>query len=130
MSQLHSQLEMEPVYGFSHRLLQVIYGLCFRGQITGLENLPTDGGYLVACNHASLLDPPIVGLFLPNQVVFFARKTLWRPGFASWWLDGVRTIPVDRDGGTDVAAFKRVPGPVFTEYLAVFHVFRVDSHQR
>ena len=59
-------------------------------------------------NHVSLLDPPIVGLYLPQQVAFFARKTLWKPGFASWWLDNVGTIPVDRDGGTDVAAIKRV----------------------
>jgi 1-acyl-sn-glycerol-3-phosphate acyltransferase len=39
---------------------------------------------------------------------FFARKTLWKPGVASWWLDTVGTIPVDRDGGSDVSAIKRV----------------------
>jgi len=108
MSRTHTQLDMEPLYGFSHRMLVALYGIFFRGEITGLENLPTEGGYLVACNHTSLLDPPIAGLFLPHQVVFFARKTLWKPGIARWWLDGVSTIPVDRDGGTDVAAFKRV----------------------
>ena len=103
-----SLLDMEPFYAVSHALMTAAYRLCFRGEIQGLENLPETGGYIVACNHASFLDPPAVGLFLPHQVTFFARKTLWRPGFASWWLDGVRTIPVDRDGGTDVTAFKRV----------------------
>ena len=44
------------------------------------------------------------------QVTFFARKTLWKPGFASWWLNAVGVIPVDRDGGSDVAAIKRVLG--------------------
>jgi 1-acyl-sn-glycerol-3-phosphate acyltransferase len=39
---------------------------------------------------------------------FFARKSLWKPGVASWWLDEVGTIPVDRDGGSDVGAIKRV----------------------
>src|SRR4029077_11146707 len=38
----------------------------------------------------------------------FARKTLWHSRVASWWLNGVGTIPVDRDGGSDVAALKRV----------------------
>ena len=61
-----------------------------------------------ASNHASMLDPPVVGLYIPRQVAFFARKTLWKPGLASWWLDGVGAIPVDRDGGADVAAIKRV----------------------
>jgi 1-acyl-sn-glycerol-3-phosphate acyltransferase len=108
MSRARTQLEMEPLYGFSHALLRIAYGICFRGEITGLENLPAEGGYIVASNHASLLDPPIVGLYLPHQVGFFARRTLWKPGLASWWLSGVGTIPVDRDGGTDVAAIKRV----------------------
>jgi len=62
----------------------------------------------VAANHVSHLDPPIVGLFLPRQVSFFARKTLWKPGVAAWWLTAVGTIPVDRDGGTSIDAIKRV----------------------
>lgn len=108
MTRPSSQLGNGLLYGFSHALLKAAYRLCFRGQIAGLENLPEMGGYIVASNHASLLDPPIVGLYLPRQVAFFARKTLWRPGLASWWLDGVGAIPVDRDGGTDVTAIKRV----------------------
>ena len=103
-----TQSGMEPLYGFSHAILKIAYEICFRGEISGLENLPASGGYIIASNHASLLDPPIVGLYLPQQVAFFARKTLWKPGLAAWWLDGVGTIPVDRDGGADVAAIRRV----------------------
>jgi 1-acyl-sn-glycerol-3-phosphate acyltransferase len=99
---------MEPVYGFFYGLCWVFYQMFFRGDVTGLENLPEKGGYIVAANHASHLDPPIVGLFLPRQVSFFARKTLWKPGIASWWLTAVGTIPVDRDGGTSLDAIKRV----------------------
>jgi 1-acyl-sn-glycerol-3-phosphate acyltransferase len=99
---------MDPVYGFSHAVLEIIYQVCFRGEIDGLENLPPKGGYIVAANHASLLDPPIVGLYLPRQVRFFARQTLWKPGLAAWWLDAVGCIPVDRDGGGDIGALKGV----------------------
>jgi 1-acyl-sn-glycerol-3-phosphate acyltransferase len=104
----YAQLEMAPLYGFSHALIEIIYDICFRGEIAGTENLSPSGGYIVASNHASFLDPPIVGLFLPRQVSFFARKSLWKPGVASWWLDGVGTIPVDREGGADIHAIKRV----------------------
>jgi 1-acyl-sn-glycerol-3-phosphate acyltransferase len=38
---------------------------------------------------------------------FFARKTLWSNAVASWWLEAVETIPVDRDSG-DVGAIRRV----------------------
>jgi 1-acyl-sn-glycerol-3-phosphate acyltransferase len=74
----------------------------------GLENLPRSGAFLIAANHASHLDPPFIGSHVPRQMSFFARKTLWSGAFASWWLDAVGTIPVDRDGGQDVGALKRV----------------------
>ncbi|MBP8257522.1 MAG: 1-acyl-sn-glycerol-3-phosphate acyltransferase, partial [Opitutaceae bacterium] len=99
---------MEPMYGFFHYLCMLIYDVLFRGDVSGTANIPSDGPFIVACNHASHLDPPIVGSQIPRQMAFFARKTLWKPGIASWWLDGVGTIPVDRDGGTDVAAIRRV----------------------
>jgi 1-acyl-sn-glycerol-3-phosphate acyltransferase len=119
MSRAFPQVEMEPVYGFFHYLSHVIYGMFFRGEVVGLENLPADGAYLIASNHASHLDPPIVGSHLPQQVCFFARKTLWKPGLAAWWLDAVGTIPVDRDGGADVTAIKRVLGALKKEKVVI-----------
>ena len=110
MSLRHAQLEMEPIYGFFHSLCRLAHQMFVRGDVAGLENLPKAGGYIVAANHASHLDPPIVGQFLPRQVSFFARKTLWKPGLAAWWLDAVGTIPVARDGGTSLDAIKRVLG--------------------
>lgn len=108
MTTKHAQLEMEPVYGFFYGICRLAHQMFFRGDVAGLENLPETGGYIVAANHASHLDPPIVGQFLPRQVAFFARKTLWKPGIAAWWLTAVGTIPVDRDGGTSLDAIKRV----------------------
>ena len=108
MSSRHDQLAMDPVYGFFYGLCRLAHQMFFRGDVAGLENLPLSGGFIVAANHASHLDPPIVGQFLTRQVTFFARKTLWKPGIASWWLDAVGTIPVDRDGGASLDAIKRV----------------------
>ena len=108
MNRAYDHVEMTPVYGFFHYLALVIYDMCFRGEVTGLENLPRTGSFLIAANHASFLDPPLIGCQVQRQIAYFARKTLWKPGFASWWLDEVGTIPVDRDGGQDVSAIKRV----------------------
>jgi 1-acyl-sn-glycerol-3-phosphate acyltransferase len=108
MSASSAQTMMDPLYGFSHGVLKIAYEIAFHGDVFGLENLPPRGGYIIASNHASYLDPLSVGLYLPQQVAFFARDTLWRPGLAAWWLDGVGGIPVDRDGGTPLRAIKRV----------------------
>ena len=108
MSRAFPQVEMSPVYGIFHYAFSVFYGMFFRGDVIGVENLPATGGFLVAANHASFFDPPFIGCQVPRQIAYFARKTLWKGGLASWWLDAVGTIPVDRDGGQDVSAIKRV----------------------
>ena len=119
MSHAFSQVEMQPVYGLFHYLSDLISDMCFRGDVSGLENLPRTGGFLIASNHASHLDPFVIGSRMPRQVTFFARKTLWKPGFASRWLDAVGVIPVDRDGGSDVTAIKRVLGALKQEKIII-----------
>ncbi len=108
MNHSYQQVEMQPVYGFFHYLTTVLYDIGFRGEVAGLENLPERGSFLLAANHASHLDPFLIGSQVQRQIAFFARKTLWKPGFSSWWLDTVGTIPVDRDGGQALSAIKRV----------------------
>jgi 1-acyl-sn-glycerol-3-phosphate acyltransferase len=104
----YTQVSMGFVYGFFHYLSVLFYDAFFRGEVAGQENLPATGAFLIAANHQSHLDPPVIGSHVTRQMSFFARKTLWKPGIATWWLDAVGTIPVDRDGGTDVGAIKRV----------------------
>jgi 1-acyl-sn-glycerol-3-phosphate acyltransferase len=108
MSEAFPQTRMQPVYGVCHYALGVGFEMFFRGDVIGIENFPKSGAFLIAANHASHLDPPMVGCHVPRQMSFFARKTLWHGGLSSWWLDAVGCIPVDRDGGQDVGALKRV----------------------
>ena len=74
----------------------------------GLENIPRTGAFLLACNHNSFLDPLIAGCLLPRQIYFFARKTLFDSPCWRWLLSRLRTIPIDREGGSDITAFKHV----------------------
>ena len=108
MSQAFPQVAMTPIYGVCHYAIRVMYDMFFRGEVAGTENLPKSGAFLIAANHASHLDPPLIGSHVPRQMCFFARKTLWSNRASTWWLDAVGTIPVDRDGGQDVGALKRV----------------------
>ena len=108
MSRAFPQVEMQRVYGVCHYALRVMFDMFFRGEVVGLDQVPKDGGFLLAANHASYLDPVLIGSQLSRQIAYFARKTLWKGGISSWWLDSVGVIPVDRDGGQDVGAIKRV----------------------
>ena len=106
MSHDYRQVEMPLVYGISHYGGYVGYNMFFRGEVSGRDNLPKTGPYIVASNHASYLDPAVVGVHLPRAIRVIARKTLWKGGLISWWLDHMLVVPVDRDGGSDVKAMK------------------------
>lgn len=108
MRRAFPQIGMTPVYAACHYAARVFFDMFFRGEVVGLQNLPVSGGFLLAGNHASFLDPPLIGCQISRQIAYFARKTLWKGGLVSWILDSVGSIPVDRDGGQDVSAIKRV----------------------
>ena len=107
MPRVTDQLKMTPFYGVFQYAIRGVYEALFRGEVVGTELIPLSGPFLVAANHASHLDPPVVGCQVPRQMRFFARKTLWNSPPLAWWLDHVGSIPVDRDTG-DVGAIRKV----------------------
>ena len=77
----------------------VLYGL-FRLRARGRENLPATGGYVLACNHLSSLDPWPLGLPLwPRRWLrFMAKSELY------WWplrlvLNGAGAFKIRRGLG-------------------------------
>ncbi|MBP7829332.1 MAG: 1-acyl-sn-glycerol-3-phosphate acyltransferase [Kiritimatiellae bacterium] len=71
------------------------------------ENVPASGGCVLASNHASYLDPPIVACGLKHRVVrFMARDTLFAGRFRNWFFHGIKCVPLDRTRG-DVAALRK-----------------------
>jgi 1-acyl-sn-glycerol-3-phosphate acyltransferase len=107
MPRTPDQLDMTPFYGCFHYVIHGIFEAFFRGEVVGTDHIPASGPYLIAANHASHLDPPLVGCQVARQMRFFARKTLWNNSFVGWWLSQIETIAVDRDSG-DVGAIKKV----------------------
>lgn len=64
----------------------------------GRENVPPEGSLIVACSHASYLDPMILGAAFDRPLHFMARRTLFDvPGF-SWLIRQNFAFPLDRDG--------------------------------
>jgi 1-acyl-sn-glycerol-3-phosphate acyltransferase len=81
----------------------LLHGL-YRLEVSGTENLPAGGGYVLACNHVSNFDPWPLGMPLwPSRFLrFMAKSELY------WWplrlvLDNAGAFPVRR-GQRDVQA--------------------------
>jgi 1-acyl-sn-glycerol-3-phosphate acyltransferase len=102
----HESMADMRAYQFSTRLFKLFLLLWHRLRIRGVKNIPDEGGVLMASNHASFLDPPVVGVgYRGRPVHFLARDTLWNSKFGTWWMTRVGCIPVSRGTG-DIKALK------------------------
>jgi 1-acyl-sn-glycerol-3-phosphate acyltransferase len=97
--------------GLSYRLgktgFQILFRFYFRGSIHHAGHIPRHGAFLIACNHASFLDPPMVGQAVPGQICFMARKSLFRNPIVGALLRSWKSIPLDRDEA-DVVAMRAI----------------------
>lgn len=64
-------------YRFVQCFCWVIFKIFFRLEIIGRENIPLTGPVVIAANHVSLLDPPLVGTCSTRAVRFMAKEELF-----------------------------------------------------
>jgi len=78
---------------------RLLYKLYFRWRVYNAERVPLKGGLILASNHASFLDPPLVGSGVWRGINYLARENLFRFPVMGWVLRHWQVVPVDRDGG-------------------------------
>ena len=99
--------------GFWYRLgwcfFRTVYAVYFRWHVYGPDRVPATGPVILASNHASFLDPPLVGAGLRRLVIMLARRSLFRfPGFGQL-LRLWHAVPIDQDSGS-AAGLKTILG--------------------
>ncbi len=91
---------MDFVYKMLYRLVQLTIKIVLKIsgtlKVYGRENIPEKGGVIVACNHISYLDPPLVGAVLPRVATFMARAGLFEVPVLGWMISRA-AFPVDRE---------------------------------
>lgn len=90
----------DPWYWFVKTLAR-IFAFELSGGLTiiGLENLPLEGPVIVAPNHLSYFDPPIVAATVPRKVAFMAKEELFRVPVIGWIVKSLNSFPVRRGEG-------------------------------
>ncbi len=94
------------LYGFAKILIGTIARVLWGTRSYGAQNVPANGPLIVACNHISNLDPPILGAFCPRQIHYMAKKELFEIPILGPLIAAVGAYPVDRQGSA-AAAIKR-----------------------
>lgn len=97
---------------------QAIYRLCraaalaaftvlYRLRVEGTDRVPTKGGALIIANHASHLDPPVIGVAVKGRsLMYLARSGLFRFAPFAALIRALGAIPLRENEG-DLGAMKR-----------------------
>ncbi|UCF87641.1 MAG: 1-acyl-sn-glycerol-3-phosphate acyltransferase, partial [Nitrospiraceae bacterium] len=81
---------------FSCFFLRVMFRINGGLNVIGRENVPLKGGVIIASNHISYLDPPLLASILPRRPTFIARKGLFGIPILGWYIKHY-AFPVDRE---------------------------------
>lgn len=93
-------------YRICYAIFAGLVGFLFRIRVTGRENEPDQGGFIVCANHISATDAVVLCYaFRKHQVCFMAKKELFKIPLLSGLIRVLGAFPIDR-GGNDVGAIK------------------------
>jgi len=93
-------------YRFSRFILLLFCKLFFRIEFEGRKYIPAKGGFILACNHVSYLDPIALGVACKRPLHFMAKEDLFLNKRLCGWLNAVGVIPVKRNHA-DLSALKK-----------------------
>ena len=90
---------MNLSYRLGWWFFRCVFATYFRWRVFHPERVPLTGPVILASNHASFLDPPLVGSPLRRMVNYLARDTLFDLPVVGTLLRSWQVVPVDREGG-------------------------------
>lgn len=79
---------------FMRFLLRTLFAQRYRLTVSGLNNIPSQGGVLLLGNHTSWIDWAVLHLAVPRPARFVMSRTFYRRWFVRWFLDLYRVIPI------------------------------------
>ena len=98
-----------PFYWTVRNALFITYKILFRFRTHGAKNVPgtkDPRGVILAPNHTSYLDPPVLGISLGRRVTFLAKDYLFKHGFVGWILRGIGAYPIKADATNDFRSIR------------------------
>src|SRR5690606_32840489 len=96
--------KMKLSYKIVYWMARLFFKTCFRLKIYGLEHF-RPGAAIIAPNHTSFYDPPVVSISCPEEVHFLARGSLFEIPFIGWLIKILNSHPVAR-GSSDASIFR------------------------
>ncbi len=97
---------MKTIYWLGYIFFRAAGKAFYNLRIVDQNKLVKEGGVMMAANHESFLDPPLIGITHPENITYLARKTLFR-GIGKWLYTKWDAIPVDQEN-PDMTGLKKI----------------------
>lgn len=97
---------MNPVYRVARAVVGLLLRLLTRLEVTGVENVPREGPFIMAINHLHWLDPPLAMVVVPRQMAVFAAEKWEHRWPVGWLLKNVGNAVFVRRGEVDRKALR------------------------
>lgn len=96
-------LTREILWQFVIQTLRLLFTVCARVQVKFYHRPPRTGGFILASNHISHFDPPLITPFCPRKIDWIAMVELFHGKLLHGFFSGLSVIPVDRTGSDRTA---------------------------
>lgn len=87
------------MYWFAWSVAGIWLRLCYRLRAVGRENIPAEGGVLLASNHSSFIDPMAIGCAHFRKTTFIARGSLKDHFAYAMMTKGLDIVSIDTERG-------------------------------
>jgi 1-acyl-sn-glycerol-3-phosphate acyltransferase len=100
------RLVTKIVYNLHLLWVKILMLLITTRDIRGKKNVPRDGGFILASNHLSNGDPPVITAATPRQIAWLTKAEWFSTPFVGWQFKLAGMIPVRRFDA-DLAALRQ-----------------------
>ena len=96
-------------YSFLRNCARLFYIIVYKITVIGAENIPdAKSGYIIASNHVSNNDPPVVGITFKGKYTFMAKEELFHKNpIFTWLITKLGAFPVKRGAKDGAQAIEK-----------------------
>lgn len=113
--------DRERLWSFARRVVQPVTLALAPAAAYGVDRIPRDRGAVIAANHFSGIDHPLIGCFVPGITYFLAKAELFRVPVFGEAIEWMGVIPIRR-GESDRDALRAARVRVREGGLVVIHI--------
>ncbi len=84
-----------------------LFKVLYKVEVEGIENIPQQGGAVLASSHASFLDPMALFHIIPREYYALAAKWLFKIWWLGWIIRAANCVPTNGSSQGAIALLKR-----------------------